>query len=352
MNRNGKKITVAVLLIISMAVAAYELYGAVSTLTSDYPAGDLNGYIAWGAGGATDTISRTICVMAEKELGHKIVLQNKTGASGGIATEFVYRQKSDGYSLLFNAENPPLYGVMNISNIDYNQFYPVLLFGSQTAVITVPPESKYQSVTDLISDAKSRPGKISIGITGAGGLPFNVAAMFDATSGIQFNQVPFNGDADVLAALMGGHVEVSVANYSAVAELAKAGKVRILTVMANERLDAEPDVEAIGEVLPEYQKYFPWGAFFGVFVDKRCPDKVKQKLVESFTAAYNSDYFQTYLKDNHILPLGLSGDEASRYITRWQSVSAWLLEDSGAAVVSPVELGIPRIEELEGGKGA
>ncbi|MEG0035665.1 MAG: tripartite tricarboxylate transporter substrate binding protein, partial [Oscillospiraceae bacterium] len=343
-----KKIIVGLLLLVSLATAGFELYGAVTALTSDYPENDINGYIAWGAGGATDTISRTICVLAEQELDTSIILQNKTGASGGIATEFVERQKPDGYSLLFNAENPPLYGVMDISNCSYEDYYPVLLFGSQTAVIVVAPDSPYQSVTDLIKDAKSRPGEVTIGITGAGGLPFNVAAMFRSTSGIEFSQVPFAGDADILTAVMGKHVEVSVANYSAVAELSKAGLVRVLTVMANEPLKAEPEVEVIGDVLPEYQKYFPWGAFFGVFVDDRCPDKVKATLTDAFLKAYNSDEFQTYLNDNYVMHMGLSGEEARSYIRRWQSVSAWLLADAGAAVVPPAELGIPRIEELEG----
>ena len=345
-----RKIIVAVLLIISIGVAAHEAYDAVRSMKAEYPDNDISGYIAWGAGGATDTISRTICVLAEKELGTHIVLQNKTGASGGICTEFVNRQKADGYSLLFNAENPPLYQVMNISNVSYDQYYPVLLFGSQTPVIIVPVDSPYQSVTDLIADAKARPGEISIGITGAGGLPFNVAAMLKSTSGVEFNQVPYNGDADISTAIMGHHVDVSVANYSTVAELAHAGRVRILTVMANEPLSAEPEVEAIGKVLPEYQQYFPWGAFFGVFVSNNCSDKVKQTLTDAFTAAYNSDSFQSYLKENYINPMGLSGDDARAYITRWQSISAWLLQDSGAAAVSPAELGIPRLAELERGQ--
>ena len=349
MKRSTKWI-VGVLLAISVAVAGYELYGAIKNLTSDYPENDINGYIAWGAGGATDTISRTIAVYAEQELGTNIILQNKTGASGGIATEFVLRQPDDGYSLLFNAENPPLYGVMNISNYDYDDYYPVLLFGSQTAVVVVPVDSPYQSITDLIDDALSRPGEISIGITGAGGLPFNVAAMLQSTSGITFNQIPFDGDSAISSAVMGGHVDVSVANYSAVADLSKAGLVRILTVMSNEKLGPEPEVEVISEVLPEYEKYFPWGAFFGVFVDNDCSDRVKEVLTEAFAKAYETEEFQAYLEENYIFPLGLSGEKARDYLSRWQSVSCWLLEDAGATEVSPAELGIPRIEELEGGQ--
>lgn len=344
-----RNLLVGFLLAVSIFVAGKELFDTVSSLSADYPQNDINGYIAWAAGGATDTLSRVITVYVQEHLGTNLILQNKTGASGGIATEFVYQQPADGYSLLFNAENPPLYGVMDISSISYDQFYPVLLFGAQIPVIVVPTGSPYQSITQLVADVRARPGSIQIGITGPGGLPFNVAAMLQATSGVTFSQVPFDGDSAVTTALMGGHVDVSVVNYSAAAELARAGRLRILTVMDNQRLEQEPDIEAIGEVLPEYQKYFPWGAFFGVFVDGRCNDKVKQTLTEAFLAAYQEEGFQRYLAENDILPLGLSGDEAQRYIKRWQSISAWLLADAGAAAVSPAELGIPRLEELEGG---
>ena len=347
--KGRNKILAGFLVAISIFVAGKELWDAVSGINADYPENDINGYIAWAAGGATDTISRVIAIYAQDELGANIILQNKTGASGGIATEFVYQQPNDGYSLLFNAENPPLYEVMDISTITYDQFYPVLLFGAQVPVIIVAADSPYQSITQLLADAAARPGELSIGITGAGGLPFNVTAMLQATSGVEFNQIPFDGDSSVVSALMGGHVDISVVNYSAAAELAQGGRLRILTVMDNQRLEQEPDVEAIGEALPEYQHYFPWGAFFGVFVDDRCPDEVKETLTNAFLRAYESQPFQEYLEENYIQPLGLSGNEAKDYILRWQSISAWLLEDAGAAAVSPAQLGIPRLEELEGG---
>lgn len=347
--KKRNKALVGFLVAVSIAVAGYELYQAVANLSAEYPENDINGYIAWSPGGATDTISRVIAIHAQEELKTNIILQNKTGASGGIATEFVYRQPADGYSLLFNAENPPLYEVMSISSITYDQFYPVLLFGAQVAVIIVPIDSQYDSITDLLEAASASPGMLNIGTTGAGGLPFNVAAMLQATSGVEFNQIPFDGDAALTSALMGGHVDVSVVNYSVAAELAAGGKLRILTVMAKERLEEIPHVEAIGEVLPEYAHYFPWGAFFGVFTNAQCSDTVKSTLTDAFYAAYETEEFQDYLAQNHILPLGIYGEEASTYINRWQSISAWLLGDAGATEISPSEFGIPRLEEFEGG---
>lgn len=344
--RNLKRWGMGLLLLFSVAVCGLELWNAASRGESAYPRSDINGYIAWAAGGATDTTSRTLSMYARKYLGRNIILQNRTGATGAIATEFVYNQPADGYSLLFNAENPPLYKLMNISQVDYTNFYPVLLTGSQVPVVVVPPDSPHASITDLIAAAHAAPGQIKIGISGVGGLPYNVAVMLQSTSGISFNKVPFDGDSAILAALMGRHVDISVVNYSAAVDLAKAGRIRILTVMNDKRLKSAPHVEAIGEVLPAYTSYFPWGAFVGVFVHKNAPREVRDTLTDAFQNAFNEGRFQLYLEDNFIQPLGLSGEQANAFIRRWQSVTAWLLEDAGVSHISAQQLGIPRLEEL------
>ena len=236
---------------------------------------------------------------------------------------------------------------MDISNVDYEEFYPVLLFGSQVPVVIVPPNSKYQSIKEVIEDAAANPGKISLGISGVGGLPYNVSCMLQSTSNVQFNQVPFDGDSSIISALLGGHVDLSVVNYSTAADLYKTGDLRILTVLNNDRMEAIPEVETISEVYPEYEKYFPWGAFTGVYCRKEVADDRKEILTKAFLDGYNTEDFQSYLKDNYIIPLGISGDEAVNFLKRWQSVTTWLLYDSGATNISPENFGIPRIEDFE-----
>lgn len=349
MKKKRNKIIVVILLIASILVAVNEIYHYVRGLTAEYPDNDVNGYIAWAAGGATDTLSRAIAVQAQKYLGTNIIMQNKTGATGAVATEFVAHQAADGYSILFNAENPTLYHVMDISTVDYDDFYPILLFGQQIACVIVPPDSKYNSIKDVIEDAKANPGKINLGISGAGGLPYNVACMISSTSGVEFNQVPFDGDSSIISALLGGHVDLSVVNYSTCADLYKTGDVKILTVLDNDRLEAIPDVECITEVYPEYEKYFPWGAFTGVWVRNDVDDDVKQKLTEAFQKGFQTDDFQDYMEENYIVPLGTSGDEAMDYVKRWQSVTTWILYDAGKTTISPAEYNIPRIEDYDKG---
>lgn len=345
---NIKKVIVSILLIASTIVAGIELYGGLHFYTQAYPASNINGYVAWGAGGPTDVVSRALSVHAAEELGTNIIIQNKTGASGSVATEFVKRQPANGYSILFNSENPPLYKVMGLSNIDYDDYYPVIVAGQQTAVLVVASNSKYNTIEELFEDAESQPGKITLATTGAGGLTSNVAAMMAATSDVSFNQVPFDGDSSVITALLGGHADVTVINYSSAVDFVKDGSIRILTVFSDERLESEPDAPAICEAYPEYANYFPWGTFVGVFVDEECSDEVKETLSGAFRRGWERSEYQTFLEENHITPLGLTGEDARAYIKKWQSVTTWILYDSGQAPYSPANFGLERIGEEEG----
>ena len=345
--KNYTKVIIAILFVVSTIVAGNEIYKVIHSYTAEYPDNNINGYVAWGAGGPTDTVSRALAVYAAEELGTNIIIQNKTGATGSVATEFVKRQDANGYSILFNSENPPLYKVMGISDIDYDDFYPVIIAGQQTAVLVTAPDSKYNTVEDLFKDAESRPGKINLATTGAGGLTSNVAAMLEATSKVKFNQVPYDGDSAVLTAIVGGNADVTIVNYSSAVDYVADGKVKILTVFSDERLVNEPDSPTICESYPEYKDYFPWGTFVGVFVDKDCPDKVKEVLSSAFHKGWEHEGFQKFLSENYITPLGIYGDEASAYIKKWQQTTTWILYDAGQTMYSPEDCGIPRAGEGE-----
>ena len=339
-----QKTIIAVLLIVSTIIAVSEAYSAIRSVVAEYPDNNINGYVAWGAGGSTDTLSRTLSIYAADVLGTSIIIQNKTGATGSVATEYVKRQTSNGYSILFNSENPPLYKVSGLSNVDYDDFYPVILIGQQTAVLVTAVDSPYNSLEELFDAARANPGKLNYAITGAGGLPSNVGAMMKATSDVVFNEVPYDGDASALTALMGGYSDFTVINYSVAVNYIADGKVKLLTVFANDRLSNQPDVPTISEIYPEYAAYFPWGAFVGVFVNRDCSDNVKEILSNAFRQGWETEGFQTFLTENYIQPLGISGDEADAYIKKFQQVTTWMLYDAGKSEYSPEEFDIPRYE--------
>ena len=106
-----------------------------SVQAAGFPDKDLQGIIMWGAGGATDNVSRAITPLAEDNLGKQIVLINKSGGTGAISTQYVYSRPSDGYTLLYGAENPQLHGILELSKLDYKDFYPVNILAHGVGVI-------------------------------------------------------------------------------------------------------------------------------------------------------------------------------------------------------------------------
>ncbi len=140
-----------------------------------------------------------IVPIAQEHLGKTIILQNRTGATGAIATTFVANQPADGYSILFGAENPNLYKVTGLSQIDYDQFEPVFLMMANVGVVIVSKDSPYTSYRELIEAAAS--GKtITMGSTGPGGLPYVATTMIEKIHDVKFNKMQFDGEGPCITA--------------------------------------------------------------------------------------------------------------------------------------------------------
>lgn len=309
---------------------------------ADYPEREVLGVVMWGAGGATDTVARAVNPAAEAALGKPIVVLNKSGGAGAISTAFVNAAPADGYTFLYGAENPQLHGVMGVSDIDYGDMYPINILGRGVAVIAVPAESKYQTLSDLLDDIKANPGAVKMGSTGPGGLPSTIAALISNAVDFDVTAIPFDGEGPGLTAMLGGEVDFMPAGISAAAEQVKAGKMRALTVVNTEPVDTLPDVPAITDTIPSMDRFLPWGPFYGVFVRADVPDDVKAKLTDAFKKAATDDAFLTLMANRGNVVMNMSGQEAVDFLAKWQQVTTWALQDTGAAKVSPETLGIPR----------
>ncbi len=307
-----------------------------------FPEREMLGVIMWGAGGATDVVARGVTPAVEEVLGKPIVMLNKAGAAGAISVNYVHSAPSDGYTLLYGAENPQLHGVMGLSELDYNSFYPVNVLGRGVAVVVVRADAPWQSFKELVEDAQSRPGEIKMGSTGPGGLPHVVGALLNTVAPHEVTAVPFDGEGPGLTALQGGHVDFMPAGISAAAELIRGGQLRALAVINPEPLESFPDVPAITDEFPEMSKYLPWGPFYGVWVKNDTPDEVKARLVEAFKVGAESESFQTLMANRGNVMMNISGEEAEEFLKRWQSVTTWVLHDGGATQRSPEDFGIPR----------
>ncbi len=315
---------------------------AGASFAGDYPEREVLGVVMWGAGGATDTVARAVNPAAEEAFGKPIVVLNKSGGAGAISTAFVNAAPADGYTFLYGAENPQLHPVMGVADLDYSKFYPVNILGRGVAVIAVNTDSKYKTMQDLLADIKANPGTVKMGSTGPGGLPSTISALIKNSADFEVTAIPFDGEGPGLTAMLGGEVDFMPTGISAAAENVKAGKMRVLAVVNTEPVATLPDVPAITDAIPDMAKFLPWGPFYGVFVRQDVPDDVKAKLVTTFDTAAKSETFKTLMANKGNIIMNISGDQAASFLKKWQQVTAWALQDTGAAKVNPETLGIMR----------
>ena len=321
-----KKLSVFLAMILVLAAASFAF--------AAYPEKNITCVIQWGAGGGTDSLMRPLCSIAEKELGKSLVMQNMTGGTGSIATQYVYDKAADGYILLLGAENPALYQALNISKLTYNDFEPVFLIGDETTGIIVKKGSKYKTFTDLINDAKANPGKIKISTTGAGGLPWEMGAFITSVTGAKFNQIPYDSDASARTAVMSGECDFTVCKVQSGLEAYKAGSITVLTMFAKQPVAAMADVPLVTKEFPKFAKYLPWGPFYGVFAKKGTDPKQIATLSAAFVKAFENPTYKGVLAKFNINGLGYTGAKAKKYIAGWQKNTISALKNSGAVTIT------------------
>jgi tripartite-type tricarboxylate transporter receptor subunit TctC len=326
------------------SILVFAMMGGIvfSAYAADFPDRDLQGIIMWGAGGATDNVARAVTPHVEAALGKQIILVNKPGGTGAISAQYVYGRPADGYTLLYGAENPQVYRILKLSDLDYKDFYPVNVLAHGVGVIVANNNMPWNSFKDLVEDAKKRPGQIKMGATGPGGLPYTVGAMTRTVTGFDVISVPFGGEGPGITALQGGHVDFMPAGLTAVREHIRAGRVKALAVVSDTPIPGLEDIPLITKDFPEFKKYLPWGPFYGVWCKRDVPEDAKKKLVDAFHKGASQPKFQAFLKDFGAVSMNISGDEADQFLKKWQSVTCWMYQYAGAAKVSPGDLGIPK----------
>lgn len=261
---------------------------------SDYPRRPITMIVAYSPGAATDTQARIFAKYTEEILGQPLVIKNVEGAGGQVGWNEFSNVEPDGYTLAaYNL--PHILAQPLVKDTEYTRetFDPIMNWGWDPTVFAVREDSPYESLEDLLEEAKKRPGEVSIGKAGLYiGHHFLILQVKEKT-GVEFNQMPYPGASDAVAALLGGHIDVVSGNLSDMHRLADDGEVRILAVATKERHEFEPDVPTFKELGIE-------GAIMstdrGIAVPKGTPDYKIEILQEAFyEVAKNPDYQQEML---------------------------------------------------------
>jgi len=307
-NHVSKLVLVATLFIVAFCVQE----GLSAETYPDRPITLVNG---WQAGGMHDTLSRLLSRAAEKELGQPIVNENKTGAAGVIAKAFVLKSKPDGYTL--GTTITATYIVQpQIRKTPFDPFTDVtdiMTFAKYNNGICVRPDSQWKSIEDVIAYSKSNPSKFTYAHPGVGMMPHIVLEQFTMKEGIKWTGVPFKGGPDAVNAAIGGHVDSVVMGTGDLIPQIKAGKLRLLLIISENRWPEVPDVPTILEKGHDFYVL----SYMGIYGPKGLPETIRQKLEGVFKNAMKDRSFQEMLKRYYIQEAFLGGKE---YSEKWRAM--------------------------------
>jgi tripartite-type tricarboxylate transporter receptor subunit TctC len=258
--------------------AALALVAAAPAPAQNYPSGPISFVVPYPPGGASDVIARLVGQKLSEKYGQPVIIDNKPGANGNIALEFVSRAKNDGHTILMgnvgpNAINASLYKQQRFDPI--KSFAPITLASSVPVLLVVNPNLPVKDVSELIAYIRNNPGKINFATGGPGSATHLTAEMFKSMAGIDITMVPYKGDSPALNAVVSGKdVPITFATSIAATPFVKSGRVKLLAVASKQRADAFPETPTVAETVPGFESS-SWG---GVLAPSGTPAPVITSL--------------------------------------------------------------------------
>jgi tripartite-type tricarboxylate transporter receptor subunit TctC len=256
---------------ISLALL-FSLCAAVSTASAEYPERPINMVVPYPPGGITDLAARALADAMEKQLNKPVVVVNKAGGSTTVGGNAVATAKPDGCTLGFfpsAASMPEVYTYFYQAPYSGKDFRPVAKAAIPVLTISVKADSPMNSVKDFVAYARQNPG-VKVGLHGKATQGYLVMRTIAKNENVNIVEVPLDGDAQIVPAILGGHIPVGTPAYPAVKSLADAKEIKILTLLTEKRVDFAPNLPCLSEA--GFKQ--PAGTFLGVFAPKDTPDAI------------------------------------------------------------------------------
>ncbi|PQA84132.1 ABC transporter substrate-binding protein [Limnohabitans sp. TS-CS-82] len=264
--------------VVAACMSVVGTLGTTSALaqTADFPSKPVKFVVPFPPGSGTDTSARYFAKKFTELTGQNVVVDNKPGANGFIAVRNVLGAPADGYTVFVGSNSTLAVNVALFKSLPYDpvtDFAPLSMMMRAPALLVVPAQSNYNSVSELVAAAKAQPGKLDYG-SGSAGYQL-MAELFNDVAGVQLFNVPFKGASEAMTAVASGTVHMAFADITGASELVKGGKLRALAVASDRRVPAVPNVPtAIEAGLPGFTAY----TWVGAVVSAKTPKVETDKL--------------------------------------------------------------------------
>lgn len=285
-------------------VAAAMLTAAGAASAQSFPSKPVRILVPYPAGGGVDVLTRTLGEVVSKQWGQSVVVENRPGAGGVIASQAVVSSPADGYTLIMvasgHATNPLLYS--KIPYDTFKDFTPISLLASSPNILLVRADSPFKTLADVIEAAKAKPGSLSFAHAGTGTSTHLAGELLKSLAKVDLNAIPYKGGAPAINDLLGGQIPMSFNNGPESVGQLQAGTLRALAVTTAERAPFLPDVPSMSEAVPGYDT----GVWWGLLGPSDMPPDVLAKLFRDFVAALNTEAVKERLGKLGALPIGSS----------------------------------------------
>ncbi|MBN2395378.1 MAG: tripartite tricarboxylate transporter substrate binding protein [Candidatus Atribacteria bacterium] len=298
-----------------------------SVIAQDYPLKPIKSLIPLSAGGTSDIVARALAPYMEEYLGQPLVLINKPGANGTLAVAEVAQSEPDGYTFGW-ANLPTLVIHSQLTELPYD---PEELEFIATAmpfeyVVLVRKDASWNTWEEFIQYAKSNPGKITYGVPGLGSTNHLALEFVAMKENIQWEPVPFPGNPEAIAAVLGGHVNACNTSTTAAVSTVQSGEMKPLIVLSDKRINLIPDIPTILEKGYDFYQY----SCLGAVLPPNTPEAIRLKLEQAIEYACNQDDIQEKAKNNFFVTIDFkNGSEYRELATKYYKIWGDVLRQVG-----------------------
>ena len=302
-----------------------------AALAQDWPNKPVKFVSPYPPGGSVDPLARLLAAKLTDSLKQNFIVENRTGASGIIGTDYVAKSAPDGYTFVFIFDTHSVHQALNpkLPFDPVKDFAPVMLVGYAPMAITTGTMKPYKSFADVLAAAKAKPDSVTIGNVGNGSLAHLTTIVLNQAAGVKLVPVPYKGGGPLSIDLMGGQVELAMASTAAQAQHVKGGKMRALALTGDRRSRTMPEVPTLKELGIDVSA----NAWWGILAPAATPKPIVDKLVIELRRAIALPEVERTLSETLGMEVIALGPDATQKwivdaIARWGKV----VRDNGVKI--------------------
>jgi tripartite-type tricarboxylate transporter receptor subunit TctC len=289
---------------VAAAMAAMFAAAGAASAQSPFPSKPVHIFVPYAAGGGVDILARTLGDVVSRQWGQTVVVENRPGAGGVVASQALVASPPDGYTLIVvasgHATNPFLYP--KIPYDTFTDFAPISLLASSPNVLLVRADSPFKTLGDMIAQARAKPGSLSFAHAGTGTSTHLAGELLKNLAKIDLNAIPYKGGAPAINDLLGGQIPMSFNNGPESVGQLEAGTLRALAVTTASRASFLPNVPSMAETVPGYDTEVWWGLLGPAGMTR----DLVERLSNDFVAALNTEAVKERLAKLGASPIGSS----------------------------------------------